>query len=104
MSAQDRTLDQYQKWLNVNAVSHLIHASRRLGILQALEDGQRTATQLCESLSLRPEPTGLLLDAIVAIGIIEQYRDAIEGSIAILHIVDRNRLICRFPHADDGTV
>ncbi len=75
MSAQDRTLDQYHEWMRINAVSHLIRAAREIGLIDTLREGQRTATQLCQSLSLRPEPTGLLLDALVSIGIIEQYQD-----------------------------
>lgn len=75
MSAQDRTLDQYQEWMNINAVSHLMRTVRSVGILERLRQGQMTAEQLCESLSLRPEPAGLLLDAVVAIGVVEKYGD-----------------------------
>lgn len=75
MSAQDRTLDQYQELMNINAVSHLIRAARQLSIFDRLLQGQHTALQLQQELSLQPEPTGLLLDALVAIGIIEQYGD-----------------------------
>ncbi len=73
MSAQDRTLQQYHEWMQINAVSHLIRAARQLGLFQELEQGQRTTEQLCEALSLRRDPVALLLDALVAIGIIEKY-------------------------------
>ncbi len=75
MSALDRTLDQYHELMRINAVSHLIRAARRVGILQELGNGQRTADQLCQTLSLAREPTGLLLDALVRIGVIERYDD-----------------------------
>lgn len=73
MSAQDRTLDQYHEWMQINAVSHLIRAARKVGLIDALREGQRTSEQLCESLSLLPKPTALLLDALVSVGIVEKY-------------------------------
>lgn len=89
MSAQDRTLDQYQELMNINAVSHLIRAGRRAGIFEQLEEGQRTADQLCAALSLQLEPTQLLLDALVAIGIIENYGEDYALSQAA-------RLLCQY--------
>lgn len=73
MSAQDRTLDQYHEWMQVNAVSHLIRAAREVGILDTLRDGQKSGEGICQSLSLEPRTTALLLDALVAIGIVEKY-------------------------------
>jgi ubiquinone/menaquinone biosynthesis C-methylase UbiE len=89
MSAQDRTLDQYHEWMRINAVSHLIRAAREVGLIDALRHGQQTITQLCESLSLRPEPARLLLDALVSIGIIEQYQDDLALSRAA-------QLLCQY--------
>jgi ubiquinone/menaquinone biosynthesis C-methylase UbiE len=89
MSAQDRTLDQYQELMNINAVSHLIRAGRQTGILDALQEGQRTAVQLCDALSLTPQPAQRLLDALVAIGIVEQYQDDYALSQAA-------RLLCQY--------
>ena len=89
MTAQDRTLDQYQELMNINAVSHLIRSGRELGIFAELLQGQRTATQLQESLSLQAEPMGLLLDSLVAIGIIEKYGEDFAVSQAA-------RLLCQY--------
>lgn len=89
MTAQEQTLDQYHQWMKINAVSHLIRAGRKVGIFTALEPGQRTAEQLCEQLSLQAEPTALLLDVLVAIGIIEQYGDDYALSQAA-------RLLCQY--------
>jgi ubiquinone/menaquinone biosynthesis C-methylase UbiE len=75
MSAQDRTLDQYQELMHINAASHLIRAARKVGLLSRLREGQHTLEQLCDVLSLLPGPTELLLDGLVAIGIIEKYED-----------------------------
>jgi len=75
MSAQDRTLEQYHHWMTLNATSHLIRAGRQTGIFAQLRERQHTLEQLCERLNLRRMPTKLLLDALVAIGIVEQYRE-----------------------------
>jgi ubiquinone/menaquinone biosynthesis C-methylase UbiE len=75
MSAQDATLQQYHQWMKVNATSHLIRSARQTGIFAELREGQRTLKQLCESRSLKSDPTKLLLDALVAIGIVEKYGD-----------------------------
>ena len=75
MSAQDQTFEQYQGLMQINAASHLIRVGRQAGLLSALREGQRTLDQLCEQLSLVPESTSLLLDGLVATGIIEKYED-----------------------------
>ncbi len=75
MSAQDRTLDQYHELMQINAVSHLMRAARQLGVFAELRKGQRTLQQLGETLSLDPGSLNLLLDSLVAIGIIERYQD-----------------------------
>ncbi len=75
MSARDQTLDHYHELMQINAVSHLLRAGRRVGLFHFLQDGQKTFEQLCESLSLVPEPTLLLLDALLATRIIEKYGD-----------------------------
>ena len=66
MSAQDRTLDQYQQFMRINAASHLFRSARELGLLKELREGQRTLDQICETLSLRPEPASLIMDGLVA--------------------------------------
>ncbi len=89
MSAQDRTLDQYQEWMNINAVANLIRSSRELGIFECLREGQKTVEQLSEALSLDQRRLKLLLDAVVAIGIIEQYQEDYALSQAA-------RLLCQY--------
>ena len=75
MSAQDRTLDQYHEYMQINSVSHLLRAAREVGIVDELLSGQRTLEQLTENRSLEKRPTSLLLDSLVAIGIVEKYGD-----------------------------
>lgn len=61
--------------MQINAASHLMRAARSVGLIGQLREGQRTAQQLCESLSLVDDSGRLLLDSLVAIGIIEKYGD-----------------------------
>ena len=75
MSAQDRTLDQYHEYMQINSVSHFMRAAREVGLIGELQQGQRTLEQLVNNLSLQEGPTGLLLDALIAIGMIEKYGD-----------------------------
>jgi len=75
MSAQDQTLVQYHELMQINAVSHLLRSASQTGILAQLKSGQKTMEQLCESLSLSPEPTQLLLDALISMGFIQKYGD-----------------------------
>ncbi|TWU43861.1 Methyltransferase domain protein [Novipirellula aureliae] len=75
MSAQDQTLVQYHELMQINAVSHLLRTAGQTGILRELQSGQKTIGQLCEALSLSPEPTGLLLDALISMGFIQKYGD-----------------------------
>lgn len=73
MSAQDRTLDQYHEYMQINSVSHVLRTARQVGLISELQQGQRTLSQLTENLSLQTKPTILLLDTLVAIGIVEKY-------------------------------
>jgi 2-polyprenyl-3-methyl-5-hydroxy-6-metoxy-1,4-benzoquinol methylase len=86
MSAQDRTLDQYHEFMQVNAVSHLLRTSRQVGLIDQLRKGQHTASQLADTLSLQPNTLALTLDALVAIGIVEKYEDdfALSRAAALL--------------------
>ena len=89
MSAQDRTLDQYHELMHINAVAHLVRAGRGAGLFAELTQGQRTLEQLVQALSLEPESTALLLDALVAIGIVERYEEDFALSQAA-------RLLCQY--------
>lgn len=75
MSAQDQTIDQYQELMQLNAVSHILRTAKQVGLLDALEEGQKDLNQLCEAISSRSTPTKLLCDALVKTGIIQQYDD-----------------------------
>lgn len=74
-AAGDRTVAQYQQWMQTNAESHLMRAARQSGITARLRERQHTLDELCETLSLVPSTAGLLLDGLVAIGFVEKYGD-----------------------------
>ena len=74
-AAGDRTIEQYQQWMQTNAASHLMRAARQSGITSRLRDRQHTLDELCETLSLERDTAELLLDGLVAIGFVEQYGD-----------------------------
>lgn len=75
MSAQEITLQQYSQWMKMNAATHLIRAARTTGLFSELRQGQRTLAQLCDAQSLQTGSAKRLLEALVAIGIVEKYGD-----------------------------
>ena len=90
-SAQERTLGQYHQFMQINAASHLIRALRQLGLIDALREQQHTLQQLCTPGSLNAELVREILDAAVAIGIVEQYEDDYALSRAA-------HLLCQYDH------
>ena len=74
-SAQERTLAQYQGLMQVNASSHLLRAARKIGLIDELRSGQRTMQQLVENLNLQESSLPLMIDALMAVGIVEKYDD-----------------------------
>lgn len=72
-TAQERTLAQYHGLMRMNASAHVLRAAREIGLISELRSGQRTAEQLAQSLSWQPHSAALLLDALLAIGMIEKY-------------------------------
>lgn len=72
-TAQERTLAQYHGLMRMNASAHVLRAAREIGLIGELRSGQRTAEQLTAALSWQPHSAALLLDALLAIGMIEKY-------------------------------
>jgi ubiquinone/menaquinone biosynthesis C-methylase UbiE len=72
-TAQERILAQYQGLMQVNASSHLLRAARKVGLIDELRGGQRTMEQLVENLKLQESSLPLLIDALMAVGIVEKY-------------------------------
>ncbi len=90
-SAQERTLGLYHQLMQINAASHLIRSLRKLGLIDALREQQCTLEHLCVSGSLDTEIVREILDAAVAIGIVEQYQDDYALSRAA-------HLLCQYDH------
>ncbi|TWU03734.1 class I SAM-dependent methyltransferase [Neorhodopirellula pilleata] len=97
MSAQDRTLDHYQELMTINATSHVLRAGRRLGVFDQLAEGQKTLPALAENLQIAPDRLLLLIESLIAIGIIEQYQEDYALSSTA-------RLLCQYDaDLDDAT-
>lgn len=90
-SAQERTLGLYHQLMKINAASHLIRALRELRIIELLREQQCTAEQIWTRLALKPDVVIQILDAAVAIGIVEQYQEDYALSRA-------SHLLCQYDH------
>lgn len=89
MSTQDRTLDHYQELMTINATSHLLRAARQLGLFEQLAEGQKTLAELATNLNVSQPRMAMLLDCLIAIGIIEQYQEDFAMSSTA-------RLLCQY--------
>lgn len=97
MSAQDRTLDHYQELMTINATSHVLRAGRQVGVFDQLAEGQKTLETLAENLKIAPKRMLLLIQSLIAIGIIEQYQEDYALSSTA-------RLLCQYDaDLDDST-
>lgn len=89
MSAQDRTIDRYHGLMQINAEAHLIRGARDIGLFDALEPGQLTEGEITARLKTDPRLTGLLLDSLVALGVLEKYGEDYALSAVM-------RLLCQY--------
>ncbi len=74
-TAQTRAIEDYNRLIHRNAVSHAIRAAVHLGILKALEEGQLTLEQLATKLELNSRPLQLLMNVLVQTELVEKYDD-----------------------------
>ena len=97
MSNQDRTLDHYQELMTINATAHVLRTGRQIGLFEELAKGQKTLAELAELLSVSPPRLSMLIETLIAIGIIEQYDDD-------LALSSTARLLCQYDaDLDDST-
>lgn len=89
MSAQDDTLDRYHGVMHVNAQAQILRVAREAGIFDRLGRGQATAEDLINQLGLDARCTPLVLDALVAMRVLEKYGD--DYALAAV-----TRLLCEF--------
>lgn len=71
--SQHKTIEVFQRLTDANALVHAYRVARSVGITNALREGQKSAAQLAESLSLALRPTQLLLEQLIEVGFIEKY-------------------------------
>ena len=74
-TSQIKALEDYFRLIDRNATAHAIRAAVDLGVLAALEDGQKTLEQLASSLSLNENSLRLLLNVLCRTELIEKYGD-----------------------------
>lgn len=72
-TAQQKTLEDFLELQKRSAVSHAIKAAVELGVIRALREGQRTATQLAKSLNVYPEALTQLLEVVAETELLEKY-------------------------------
>ena len=89
---QNQTIDLYGQLMQVNASSHLLRTARQVGVIDELREGQRTLDELCQARFLNREATGLLLDALTVIGVVERYGEdyAISQAARLLNQYDND--------------
>ena len=74
-NSQINAVADYVSLHNRNALSHAIRTAVRIGVLEALEDGQKNLVQLAEATSTDQKILKLLLDVLVNTELVEQYSD-----------------------------
>ena len=74
-TSQQKTLEDFIQLQNRNAMVHAIRAIVELGVINALQNGQRTVEQLAAELKVYPEALTRLLEVVVGSELIEKYGD-----------------------------
>ena len=72
---QDRTIQELYRLKRHSALWHALQAANEVGIFTALDGGQKTASQIAESLSLDESSVAKLMKVLVQTEMIEQYGD-----------------------------
>lgn len=72
-SSQQKTLEDFIRLQNRNAVSHAIRAAVELGVIASLREGQRTVDQLASELQLDPAASARLMNVLAESELIDKY-------------------------------
>jgi len=72
---QDRTIQELYSLKRRGAQWHAIRAANEVGIFSVLDTGQKTTTQLAETLSLNEGAVGRLMQVLLQTEMVEQYGD-----------------------------
>jgi len=73
--AQLNTLRLYTNLSNAASGVDAFQSARRLGVFEALKNGQQTAVQVAEACNLNPARTEILLDILCGLLILERYQN-----------------------------
>ena len=74
-NSQINTVADYMRLYDRNALAYSIRTGVRIGILEALDSGQKNLKELSELTSTDPDVLQLLLDVLVNTELIERYAD-----------------------------
>ncbi len=74
-TSQINTLTLYKNINNAAAGIAAYQSARRLGIIDALRHGQKTADQIAQAIGANPRRVALLLDVLVGLLVVERYQD-----------------------------
>ena len=74
-NSQLKAVADFMRLYDRNALAYSIRAAVQIGILEALEDGQKDLQQLSELTSTKPEVLELLMNVMVNTELIERYGD-----------------------------
>ncbi len=102
-ASQINTLTLYKNINNASAGIAAFQSARRLGIFDALRDGQKTAEQVAEVIDANPRRVALLLDVLVGLLVVERYQDdyALSQMMHLLTGHDADLGEARFQRLDD---
>ena len=73
--SQIRVIERFFEMISQPAQTAALNAALRLGIVAALEQGQKTVAQLAEICGTKPQGTEALLQVLVKTGMVEQFED-----------------------------
>ena len=76
MTTDNRALDTYTRLMSANGAAQIYRAAQQAGILQALADGPASAAAVAQACGTALRPTGLLLDGLRALGLVEPAGEA----------------------------
>lgn len=74
-NSQFNAVADYKRLYDRNALAHSIRTAVRIGVIEALDDGQKTLEQLAEATSTEKEILKLLLDVLVNTELVERYAE-----------------------------
>ena len=89
-TSQINTLTLYKNINNAAAGVAAYQSARRLGIIDTLRDGQKTADEIADALNANPRRVALLLDVLVGLLIVERYQEdyALSQMVQLLTVHD----------------